>query len=120
MIMDYSLLVGIEVSARENAPSESTGASIFRSEGSGFRATDSEGNALDLIYHMGIIDILQPYNMRKKVEHAFKSIKNDSRSISCVAPAVYSQRFQQFLRDNTSPGEIDLLIEGFQMVSLPI
>ena len=97
MIMDYSLLVGVET--RPACPtSESTATSIFRYDKGGFRATDDEGKETELVYYMGIIDILQPYNMRKKVEHAFKSIKNDSQSISCVAPSVYSQRFQQFLR----------------------
>ncbi|KAL8152870.1 hypothetical protein V2J09_010630 [Rumex salicifolius] len=51
----------------------------------------------DVVLYLGIIDILQAYNMTKKLEHAYKSIQFDSLSISSVDPMFYSQRFLQFI-----------------------
>lgn len=47
----------------------------------------------DVVLYLGIIDILQDYNMSKKLEHAYKSFQFDSLSISAVDPTFYSQRF---------------------------
>ncbi|XP_059296602.1 phosphatidylinositol 4-phosphate 5-kinase 9-like [Lycium ferocissimum] len=52
----------------------------------------------DVVLYLGIIDILQEYNLRKKIEHAYKSVKFDSMSISAVEPTFYSQRFLEFIR----------------------
>lgn len=52
----------------------------------------------DVVLYLGIIDILQEYNLSKKIEHAYKSIQFDSMSISAVEPTFYSQRFLQFIR----------------------
>ncbi|KAJ4979566.1 hypothetical protein NE237_010346 [Protea cynaroides] len=54
--------------------------------------------AYDVVLYMGIIDILQDYNMSKKIEHAYKSIQFDSLSISAVDPMFYSQRFLEFIQ----------------------
>ncbi|OIW19298.1 hypothetical protein TanjilG_20423 [Lupinus angustifolius] len=35
----------------------------------------------DLVLYMGIIDILQEYNMKKKIEHACKSLIFDTMTI---------------------------------------
>ncbi|GFP99191.1 phosphatidylinositol 4-phosphate 5-kinase 8, partial [Phtheirospermum japonicum] len=51
----------------------------------------------DVVLYLGIIDILQEYNMRKKIEHACKSLKYDPLSISVVEPKIYSKRFITFL-----------------------
>jgi 1-phosphatidylinositol-4-phosphate 5-kinase len=53
----------------------------------------------DVRLYFGIIDILQEYDMGKRLEHAYKSIQFDSLSISAVDPELYSKRFQLFLRD---------------------
>ncbi|XP_008779154.2 phosphatidylinositol 4-phosphate 5-kinase 9-like isoform X2 [Phoenix dactylifera] len=52
----------------------------------------------DVVLYLGIIDILQEYNMTKKIEHAYKSIQFDSLSISVVDPEFYSQRFLRFIQ----------------------
>ncbi|CAH9113894.1 unnamed protein product [Cuscuta epithymum] len=52
----------------------------------------------DVVLYLGIIDILQEYNMTKKIEHTFKSLQYDSVSISAVDPTFYSQRFLKFIR----------------------
>lgn len=52
----------------------------------------------DVVLYLGIIDILQDYNMSKKIEHAYKSIQFDSISISAVDPIFYSKRFLEFIQ----------------------
>ncbi|XP_058191801.1 phosphatidylinositol 4-phosphate 5-kinase 8 isoform X2 [Rhododendron vialii] len=51
----------------------------------------------DVVIYLGIIDILQNYNMKKKIEHAYKSLQHDPTSISSVDPKTYSKRFIGFL-----------------------
>ncbi|PON92325.1 Phosphatidylinositol-4-phosphate 5-kinase [Trema orientale] len=51
----------------------------------------------DVVLFMGIIDILQEYNAKKKLEHAYKSIKIDPTTISVVEPNLYARRFTKFL-----------------------
>ncbi|KAH7442063.1 hypothetical protein KP509_03G068600 [Ceratopteris richardii] len=57
-----------------------------------------QGEARDVLLYFGIIDILQKYNMGKKLEHAYKSLHHDPLSISAVDPSSYSHRFQNFIR----------------------
>lgn len=52
----------------------------------------------DVVLYVGIIDILQEYNMTKKIEHAYKSFQFDSVSISAVDPQYYSERFLKFIQ----------------------
>lgn len=51
----------------------------------------------DVVIYLGIIDILQDYDMKKKIEHAYKSLQFDPLSISSVEPKLYSKRFISFL-----------------------
>lgn len=51
----------------------------------------------DVVLYLGIIDILQAYNMRKKLEHKYKSLRFDPMSISVIEPKLYSKRFISFL-----------------------
>ncbi|KAK9800236.1 hypothetical protein WJX73_003652 [Symbiochloris irregularis] len=52
----------------------------------------------DAIVFFGIIDILQEYNMTKRLEHGLKSMRHDGTTISAVDPRQYSRRFQDFMR----------------------
>ncbi|CAN1357100.1 Phosphatidylinositol 4-phosphate 5-kinase 9 [Linum perenne] len=52
----------------------------------------------DVVLYLGIIDILQEYNISKKIEHAYKSFQFDSLSISAVDPTFYSRRFLEFIQ----------------------
>ncbi|KZV26185.1 phosphatidylinositol 4-phosphate 5-kinase 9 [Dorcoceras hygrometricum] len=54
--------------------------------------------AYDVVLYLGIIDILQEYNVSKKIEHAYKSIHFNPLWISAVAPKFYSQRFLDFIQ----------------------
>uniref|UniRef100_A0A5B7BU75 Phosphatidylinositol 4-phosphate 5-kinase n=1 Tax=Davidia involucrata TaxID=16924 RepID=A0A5B7BU75_DAVIN len=59
----------------------------------------------DVVLYLGIIDILQEYNMRKKIEHAYKSLHFDPMSISVVEPKLYSERFIKFLDKKVFPDQ---------------
>ncbi|GAB4827771.1 Phosphatidylinositol 4-phosphate 5-kinase 4 [Ancistrocladus abbreviatus] len=55
------------------------------------------GEYYDVVLFFGIIDILQDYDISKKLEHAYKSIQYDPTSISAVDPRQYSKRFRDFI-----------------------
>ncbi|EYU42931.1 hypothetical protein MIMGU_mgv1a024840mg [Erythranthe guttata] len=55
------------------------------------------GEYYDVILVFGIIDILQEYDIGKKLEHTIKSFQYDSTSISSVDPRQYSKRFRDFV-----------------------
>lgn len=55
------------------------------------------GERYDVVLFFGIIDILQDYDISKKLEHAYKSMQYDPTSISAVDPKQYSKRFRDFV-----------------------
>merc|ERR1712129_16472 len=62
--------------------------------------SDDDGmkeRAKNCIYFGGIIDILQPYNARKKAENFLMGFKTDKSKVSSVDPAAYSKRFVEFM-----------------------
>lgn len=61
----------------------------------GIPARNDKGERLLLF--IGIIDILQSYRMKKKLEHTFKSIIHDGDTVSVCRPSFYAQRFQDFM-----------------------
>lgn len=127
-IMDYSLLIGIHEMESERAGRRHTSVTmtqdymtkvaadalapehpavpgfttLWTDYCGGVRSLDAEGHAAGQVYFMGIIDILQRYNARKRAEHYFKSLTNNGSQISAVDPASYARRFVQFLRDHTA------------------
>lgn len=58
---------------------------------------DVENKRGDQIYYMGIIDILQLYNIGKATETLFKSVTNNVKEISSVPPKTYAKRFLKFM-----------------------
>ena len=71
--------------------------------------TDHEGgvDGEDVIYFLGIIDILQTYNRKKKMEHMFKSIITSNKSaISAVDAAFYADRFLSFIFASIDSSEL--------------
>jgi len=124
-IMDYSLLLGIHY---ENSPddrffhrtssvpprplsggqpahrpslSATPDVNIFVMDQGGIRGRTASADENEL-YFMGIIDILQQYNMRKTAENFFKGFKHDRKQISAVHPSWYAQRFVEFMKKNSS------------------
>ncbi|CAH9102552.1 unnamed protein product [Cuscuta europaea] len=55
------------------------------------------GEYYDVVLFFGIIDILQDYDITKKLEHAYKSIQYDATTISAVDPKAYSRRFRDYI-----------------------
>ncbi|KAK8967439.1 Phosphatidylinositol 4-phosphate 5-kinase 2 [Platanthera guangdongensis] len=55
------------------------------------------GELSDVILYFGVIDILQDYDISKRLEHAYKSLQADPTSISAVDPKLYSRRFRDFV-----------------------
>ncbi|GJR64673.1 phosphatidylinositol 4-phosphate 5-kinase 4-like protein [Tanacetum coccineum] len=123
-IMDYSLLVGLHF--KDTNVSE-LGTSIDNRgiDDSTYQVSEPEGSKLgismhsrvermerknelellgeptgvfyDVVIFFGIIDILQDYDITKKLEHAYKSFQYDPTSISAVDPRQYSRRFRDFI-----------------------
>jgi 1-phosphatidylinositol-4-phosphate 5-kinase len=52
-----------------------------------------------VIYYCGIIDILQAFDKRKKMEYRMKGLKYDTKTISSVPPDQYAKRMVDFLKD---------------------
>ncbi len=50
-----------------------------------------------LIYYFGIIDILTPYNRKKKMEHLIKAFTKSGEA-SVKPPLEYKERFLKFLK----------------------
>ena len=89
--MDYSLLIKIEKMDNDqmNAFDNIT---LSRNQ---FVSQD-----MLKLYHIGIIDYLQEFSRKKKVENFTKTIfksKSGSRKISCVPPQLYGERFVEFM-----------------------
>jgi len=89
---------------------------LFYQDEGGLRATDEENKEMEMIYYLGVIDILTPYGGLKKVEHFWKGLSADRVScffylgifdadtfilqhkISPVPPAEYAERFFRFMK----------------------
>ena len=49
------------------------------------------------IYFVGIIDILTNFGKKKLMENLVRSVFHNSRTISCVPPQQYGDRFFAFM-----------------------
>ena len=50
------------------------------------------------VYYLGLIDFLQPWTARKKMERKLKGVLGyDTNAISCNSPEEYASRFLEFL-----------------------
>ncbi|CAM0942743.1 unnamed protein product [Alopecurus aequalis] len=81
----------------ERRTSTSKTDSFLSGGGSGGISRKNAEACYDVVLYFGIIDILQEYDMSKKLEHAYKSLQTDPGSISAVDPKLYSQRFRDFM-----------------------
>ena len=48
---------------------------------------------------MGIIDILTNFGKKKRVENLVRSVVHNKRTISCIPPGAYGDRFLQFMTE---------------------
>ncbi len=52
------------------------------------------------IYHIGVIDYLQEFNLDKQLENKFKMLINkEGAQISAIQPKPYATRYFKFMRD---------------------
>lgn len=65
--------------------------------GFNYSTPSRSGEVYEVILYFGIIDILQDYDITKKLEHAYKSLHANPASISAVDPKLYSKRFRDFI-----------------------
>jgi 1-phosphatidylinositol-4-phosphate 5-kinase len=93
-LLDASKLASIKLGINMPARVERT---ARRSDCENQLVGDPTGEFYDVIVYFGIIDILQDYDISKKLEHAYKSMQYDPTSISAVDPKQYSRRFRDFI-----------------------
>jgi len=86
--MDYSLLVGV-----------CKNINIQHTQGNSKYKIITSIN-FDEIYFIGIIDFLQIWNLKKKLESRVKSITIEKNSLSALPPSEYSERFVEFMSNN--------------------
>ena len=121
-VLDYSLLVGsadiekmscwskskpnakfIPKSIRTllhwlDAPMPYHGASLPKVDGGHLSCLLGTRRGKQVTYYMGIIDFLQPWTVKKRLERDLKSLAGyDTKAISCVAPSDYAARFLKFM-----------------------
>ncbi|KAI9489075.1 hypothetical protein BDB00DRAFT_845107 [Zychaea mexicana] len=87
----------LDASELPDEPLEERRNCIFYSDDGGFRATDENDRPTSVLYYLGVIDILTPYDTKKKSEHFFKSMTQDKHAISSVKPSEYGDRFMGFM-----------------------
>jgi 1-phosphatidylinositol-4-phosphate 5-kinase len=86
------------VPARAESVMRTTEMDQFMGGGSNNSTPSHNGNEIFyVVLQFGIIDILQDYDISKKLEHAYKSLQVDPTSISAVDPKLYSKRFRDFI-----------------------
>ncbi len=88
-------------------PSERRTCIFYQDDGGGFLATNERNEKLGELYYLGIIDILTPWNYVKKIESAWKGLRNDKKLISAVKPSLYGRRFLDFMLENVISGSTD-------------
>jgi hypothetical protein len=119
-VMDYSVLLGIhtckELRPRKlhcNATAaprrfDQTGIKGAGPFDQGFAAAHIEGHG---VYHLGIIDFLQPWDWSKRLEFAFKAVVQlhwtDWMELSCIPPKLYFQRFVKMVNRIFLPQKYD-------------
>lgn len=105
-VMDYSLLLGLsDMLPEENdvfksryGPNEEDAPYFL-----GYQK-DALGRKSGVRICMGIIDFLQRFRLRKKVEYAGRVLQSCSTSAASVAPpGLYRERFMDFLRSRFLP-----------------
>ncbi|RID70056.1 hypothetical protein BRARA_C02109 [Brassica rapa] len=95
LLSDPSRWASIRLGTNMPARAERT---VRKSSDSEFELVgEPTGEFYEVVLIFGIIDILQDYDISKKLEHAYKSIQYDPSSISAVDPKQYSRRFRDFI-----------------------
>ncbi|CAE6405519.1 unnamed protein product [Rhizoctonia solani] len=78
---------------------------IFYADDGGYRATGEDNRPMGTVYYLGVIDILTPWNTKKKLEGLWKGLSADRHKISPVNSHEYGERFFAFLKAVMRGGE---------------
>ena len=97
--MDYSLLVGIyNKDEAEEVFDVDTLRAIFKADNCLNRYDcDTAIGEMKYVYFLGLIDFLQGYNAKKRMEKMFKSFRYKVRGISAIEPNAYADRMLEFV-----------------------
>ncbi|KAK9868987.1 hypothetical protein WJX84_003964 [Apatococcus fuscideae] len=68
-------------------------------ESAAAHSPDGPGGGEKVMLYFGIIDFLQEYTLRKRMEHAMKRTVVDGKTISVVDPHQYAKRFKRSMRE---------------------
>lgn len=115
-VMDYSFLLGIAQMDTSNqnllrsslkdvsdnvdineVNEKLVSRSIFQGDFGGILARTADGEPLEELYFVGIIDVLQQYTWQKEFETIVKSTRYERDKLSSVDAERYSNRFIQFI-----------------------
>lgn len=105
-VMDYSLLLGLSDMLPEEDDSFKSRFGPREEDAPYFIGyqLDEHGRKSGVRVCMGIIDFLQRFRFRKKVEYAGRVLQSCSTSAASVAPpALYRERFMEFLKHRFLP-----------------
>ncbi len=72
----------------------------FTANYGGFQASFANNQPAPEVYYLGIIYILTPYSLYKRLETTFKGLVLPRDAISAVSPSVYAKRFLRFMNAN--------------------
>ncbi|KAL7499463.1 hypothetical protein ACHAWT_006998 [Skeletonema menzelii] len=124
-VLDYSLLVGVADTTLPrrggsgtnngapralqhffrwmDAPLPYYGAGSTKVDGGNLASIRGTLMGKDVIYYMGVIDFLQPWTVKKRLERDLKGLVGyDKTAISCVSPSDYSTRFLSFINSHVT------------------
>ena len=123
-VLDYSLLVGVADTTLPkrsgstknaatkalqdffrwmDAPMPYYGAGSTKVDGGNHASIRGTLMGKDVIYYMGVIDFLQPWTVKKRLERDLKGLVGyDKTAISCVAPSDYATRFLNFISSHVT------------------
>ncbi|GFQ02431.1 phosphatidylinositol 4-phosphate 5-kinase 2 [Phtheirospermum japonicum] len=89
--------LGANMPARAQRVARRSDFNQYNSGGLSHSTQSHNGETYEVVLYFGVIDILQDYDISKKIEHAYKSLQVDPTSISAVDPKLYSKRFRDFV-----------------------
>eukprot|EP01012_Entosiphon_sulcatum_P059915 TRINITY_DN8456_c0_g1_i1.p1 TRINITY_DN8456_c0_g1~~TRINITY_DN8456_c0_g1_i1.p1 ORF type:complete len:350 (+),score=76.99 TRINITY_DN8456_c0_g1_i1:151-1200(+) len=98
-LMDYSLLIAV-------APNDA-GQLAHHGQPSRFGLTTVLSYDGTVVLFLGIIDILQRYNKRKKAANIMRRVTMDESKLSIIPPGEYAARFKAFIRQVIVPAEAE-------------
>jgi hypothetical protein len=78
---------------------------------------DGDVKEIPVLVFLGIIDILQSYGVRKKLEHSWKSMLHDGATVSVHNPTFYGHRFLKYMTETVF--QADPRLGGAAAVSSP-